>query len=264
MKRIFAWLLALLLLLSCAYAEEISEQGANKPTTDINEISEQGQPVQQKQQYETEGLDWVVNTAPATEPIEEPAVVTEPIEEPAVVVEPIEEPVAVTEPAALPTDSGDRVGLKNVLLAVPSGWTVVSTEDTTQSGGGLSVVMTDLKTSGQLQADSRPVTGIENAVQSVGAESVLSSVLVGAMQQYGIVIDTYDFVTLKGDIPCVKTCQVVNMSSDQATSAGEYAMGIAAMLDGGNMVVIMQVIPGYSAADGAAVLDVVLSPMAAQ
>lgn len=264
MKRIFAWMLALLMLLSCAYAEEISEQGANKPTTNSDEISEQGQPVQEKQQYETEGLDWVVSTAPVTEPIEEPAIVTEPIEEPAVVVEPIEEPAAVAEPAALPTDSGDRVGLKNVLLAVPSGWTVVSTEDTTQSGGGLSVVMTDAKTGGQLQADSRAVEGIETAVQSMGAEAVLSNVLTGALQGYGIVIDTYDFVTLKGDIPCVKTCRVVSMSSDQATSAGEYTMGIAAMLDSGNMVVIMQVIPGYSAEEGAAMLDIVLSPMAAQ
>lgn len=247
MKRILILLLVFALCLPCGLAEEIGELApptVNQPS-DPNEIGELG------------GGTTPNAATTGSEPVEESTVTVnnnEIGEEPAAVNEVVE------EPAVAPTASGETVAMKNVILAVPAGWSVVSNTDDTANGGAITLQMTaDDGSNKMLQGQSQSIGTQENvdlAVTTLGKEGLLSQTLLGTMQGMGIVIEEYDYVEYNGGIACVKASENVTMS------VGECAMSVAVLLDGTHMVVVMMVLQGVDAVAGAELMEIVLSPMA--
>lgn len=257
MKRILILLLVFALCLPCGLAEEIGELApptVNQPS-DPNEIGELGG-----------------NTTPnaattGSEPVEESTVTVnnnEIGEEPAAVNEVVE------EPAVAPAASGETAVLQNVVLAVPAGWSVKNRTDDTATGGGISLYLTADDGSNQmLQAQSQSI-GTQESIKSIldvmSAESFLSQTLVGTMQNFGVIVENYDYVMLKGDIPCVKTTEIISLTEGNGMIStmeeiGDCAMSIVVALDGTHMVVMMMIQEGADAAAGAEMMNVVLSPM---
>lgn len=258
MKRFVALLLAMLLCVSCVLAEEIGELGPAtvQAPTDPNEIGELI--VATPAPVANDGIiEDAVPTAPADNMIEDatPAVMGGVIEDntPA---EPIEK---VAEPL---TASGETVTMKNVVLAVPAGWSVVSNTDDTASGGAIMLQMGANDGSNQmLQAQSQSIGTEENVkmiISSLGEEAFLSQTLIGTMQGFGVVIEEYEFAHFIGDLPCVRASENVNLGGV------EYTMSMAVMLDGTHMVVIMLMLEGSDAAADMEALNVFMSPMMAQ
>lgn len=252
MKRILILLLVMMLCLPCALAEEIGE--LPPPTVeqpdDPNEIGELGgNTTPNATTTVNESVEDAVPPAGGNELIEDatPAAPAAPVA-----------PVAPAAPAA----SGETAKLKNMILAVPAGWSVVSNADDTAAGGAITLQMAANDGSNQmLQAQSQAI-GTEEDIKKIfaamSAESFLSQTLMGTMQNFGIIVENYDFVTLKGDVPCVRTTEIINMNSE----VGECAVSIVVALDDTHMVVMMLVQQGVDAASGAEMMNVILSPMA--
>lgn len=248
MKRIFILLLAFVLCLSCGLAEEIGEwvPPTVEQSSDPNEIGELGG-------------DTTPNAAAIGSELVEESTVTvnnnEIVEELAAGNEIVEE-----QPAVAPAPSGETVAMKNVILAVPAGWSVVSNTDDAASGGAIILQMTaDDGSNKVLQGQSQSIGTQENvdfAISQLGKEGLLSQTLLGTMQGMGIAIEEYDYVEYNGGIACVKASECVSMS------VGECAMSIAVLLDGTHMTVVMLVLQGVDAAAGAELLEIVLSPIA--
>lgn len=224
MKRILCWLLVMMLSLGCVCAEEIGEMKTE--TQDPNEISEQGAPAQQKEQYETAGLDWVTESAPA------PA--TEPIENPA---------IAIT---------GTVVEMGSVKLQIPEGWTVAA--DSQEEGTRTISASKDML---QLQIQSQSIgtaEEVEASVQVMGKEGLLESIVGGTMNGFGITEFEHTFTEQNGIC-----CMTVN--TDITMGEMPCGMGLAVMLEGGVMTLAMVMSIFGTAADTAPVLAAVLAPM---
>ena len=239
MKRILCLLMALMMCLCCACADEIGELKPPTQEIDPNEIMEQG--TQQKEQYETEGLDWITPAAPATEPIEEPVV--EPI------VEPIEEPAASAA-------AGELITVGNVTFALPEGWE--KSEDSEE--GGVRMVMASSGMN-QLQIQSQAIYGsleeMNAMINMMGSEGMLEMIVGGTLSGFGLTEFDYTYAEYKG-IPCLTVNVDINMGEMPC------GMGIAVMLDGCNMTMAMVMAIFGTAAESGPVLAAVLTPMTAQ
>ena len=251
MKRILCLLMALMMCLCCACADEIGELKPPTQEIDPNEIMEQG--TQQKEQYETEGLDWIAPAAPATEPIEEPVVepIVEPIEEP--IVEPIEEPI---ETPAASAAAGELITVGNVTFALPEGWE--KSADSEEGGVRMVSASSDMN---QLQIQSQAIYGsLEemNAMMNLmGTEEMLEMIVGGTLSGFGLTEFDYTYAEYKG-IPCLTVNVDINMGEMPC------GMGIAVMLDGCNMTMAMVMAIFGTAAESGPVLAAVLAPMTAQ
>ena len=239
MKRILCLLMALMMCLCCACADEIGELKPPTQEIDPNEIMEQG--TQQKEQYETEGLDWIAPAAPATEPIENPAV--EPI------VEPIEEPAASAA-------AGELITVGNVTFALPEGWE--KSEDSEE--GGVRIVEASSGMN-QLQIQSQAIYGsleeMNAMINMMGSEGMLEMIVGGMLSGFGLTEFDYTYAEYKG-IPCLTVNVDINMGEMPC------GMGIAVMLDGCNMTMAMVMAIFGTAAESGPVLAAVLTPMTAQ
>lgn len=255
MKRILCLLMALMMCLCCACADEIGELKPPTQEIDPNEIMEQG--TQQKEQYETEGLDWITPAAPATEPIEEPVVepimepIMEPIEEP--VVEPIEEPI---EAPAASAAAGELITVGNVTFALPEGWE----KSADSEEGGVRMVSASSGMN-QLQIQSQAIYGsleeMNAMINMVGSEGMLEMIVGGTLSGFGLTEFDYTYAEYKG-IPCLTVNVDINMGEMPC------GMGIAVMLDGCNMTMAMVMAIFGTAAESGPVLAAVLTPMTAQ
>jgi len=239
MKRILCLFMALLMGVSFACAEEIGELKPPTQEIDPNEIMEQG--TQQKEQYETEGLDWITPAAPATEPIENPAV--EPI------VEPIEEPAASAA-------AGELITVGNVTFALPEGWE--KSEDSEEGGVRIVAASSDMN---QLQIQSQAIYGsleeMNTMMNLMGTEEMLEMIVGGTLSGFGMTEFDYTYAEYKG-IPCLTVNVDINMGEMPC------GMGIAVMLDGCNMTMAMVMAIFGTAAESGPVLATVLAPMTAQ
>lgn len=239
MKRILCLLMALMMCLCCACADEIGELKPPTQEIDPNEIMEQG--TQQKEQYETEGLDWITPAAPATEPIENPAV--EPI------VEPIEEPAASAA-------AGELITVGNVTFALPEGWE--KSEDSEEGGVRIVEASSDMN---QLQIQSQAIYGsleeMNAMINMMGSEGMLEMIVGGMLSGFGLTEFDYTYAEYKG-IPCLTVNVDINMGEMPC------GMGIAVMLDGCNMTMAMVMAIFGTAAESGPVLAAVLTPMTAQ
>lgn len=239
MKRILCLLMALMMCLCCACADEIGELKPPTQEIDPNEIMEQG--TQQKEQYETEGLDWITPAAPATEPIENPAV--EPI------VEPIEEPAASAA-------AGELITVGNVTFALPEGWE--KSEDSEEGGVRMVSASSGMN---QLQIQSQAIYGsleeMNAMINMMGSEGMLEMIVGGTLSGFGLTEFDYTYAEYKG-IPCLTVNVDINMGEMPC------GMGIAVMLDGCNMTMAMVMAIFGTAAESGPVLAAVLTPMTAQ
>lgn len=244
MKRILILMLVFALCLPCVMAEEIGElpPPAVEQPDDPNEIGELG------------GNTTPAATTPINESIEDAA-------PPAGSNELIEDATPAA-PVAAPAASGETVALQNVVLAVPAGWSVTNRVDETASGGAIMLqVEADDGSTQMLQAQSQSIgtqEDIKSLLSVMSAESFLSQTLAGTMQNFGIIVETYDYVTLKGDVPCVRTTEIITMDG----GVGECAVSIVVALDDTHMVVMMLVQQGLDVASGAEMMNVILTPMA--
>ena len=239
MKRILCLLMALMMCLCCACADEIGELKPPTQEIDPNEIMEQG--TQQKEQYETEGLDWITPAAPATEPIEEPVV--EPI------MEPIEEPAASAA-------AGELITVGNVTFALPEGWE--KSEDSEEGGVRMVSASSGMN---QLQIQSQAIYGsleeMNAMINMMGSEGMLEMIVGGTLSGFGLTEFDYTYAEYKG-IPCLTVNVDINMGEMPC------GMGIAVMLDGCNMTMAMVMAIFGTAAESGSVLAAVLTPMTAQ
>ena len=239
MKRILCLLMALMMCLCCACADEIGERKPPTQEIDPNEIMEQG--TQQKEQYETEGLDWITPAAPATEPIEE--LVVEPI------VEPIEEPAASAA-------AGELITVGNVTFALPEGWE--KSEDSEEGGVRMVSASSGMN---QLQIQSQAIYGsleeMNAMINMMGSEGMLEMIVGGTLSGFGLTEFDYTYAEYKG-IPCLTVNVDINMGEMPC------GMGIAVMLDGCNMTMAMVMAIFGTAAESGPVLAAVLTPMTAQ
>lgn len=263
MKRILILMLVFALCLPCVMAEEIGELGPAvvQAPADPNEIGELI--VATPAPVANDGvIEDAVPAAPADNSIEDAT--------PAANNEASIEDATPAAPAA-PEASGETAVLQNVVLAVPAGWSVKNRTDDTATGGSISLYLTADDGSNQMmQAQSQSIgtqENIKSILDVMGAESFLSQTLVGTMQNFGVVVENYDYVMLKGDIPCVKTTEIISLTEGNGMVStmeelGDCAMSIVVALDGTHMVVMMLIQEGVDAAAGAEMLNVVLSPMA--
>lgn len=254
MKRFIALMLALLLCLPCALAEEIAPlvQSTPVPPTDPNEIAPlvQSTPVPPTDPNEIGAL---VQEEPTAAPVEIGSAIED--------IGGSAEVAVAEETAAQLTASGEVVSLNNVVLAIPTGWTVAASQDGSDGGPVLVSLESTTGTNEMMQAQSQPIgteESVNNIITMLGAESFLSQTLIGTMQRFGIVIEEYEFAYFIGDLPCVRASEIITLSGV------ECAMNMAVMLDGVNMVVIMLALEGYDTTAGMEALNVVMSPMMAQ
>lgn len=263
MKRFIAWALVLMLCIPCALAEEIAPLAVATPVpmADPNEIAPLVQATAVPPSDPNEIGEWI-QPAPAAggDVIEDiggaaaPAAVGDAIENTGAA-----DPDAIGEAVRQLTASGETVSMKNVKLAVPTGWSLEAIEDTTATGGGINVRMNG-GAGAMMQASSQPIgteEDIKQLLSIMSAESFLSDILVNTMQGMGVVVEAYQFETYN-EIACVRTGETVSQNGVMC------AMNVAVMLDGTNMAVLILMLPGYSLTEGAAALDTLLSPMAAQ